>query len=238
MPLVASETPGTIGSLLALVAHDLRNPLSALHSNVGFLEATLATKDTDALDALADISASCSSLKHIIDNLELVGLSLLVERPALDHMPISLWELAYDGVQRLQVIAQSYGVRLEFQAERQGAPRVLGHREMVSRALGNLLFNAIQHGGSSEPVLVSLALDGGQGIVRISDVGPSVSDALRETAFTAEGQLSCKGDPHGRYSRGLGLFAASIAATLGGAVVSSVPSENGRNAFELSAPLA
>jgi signal transduction histidine kinase len=234
---VASENLGTVGSLLALVAHDLRNPLSALHSNVGFLEATLATKDADALDALSDISASCSSLKHIIDNLELVGLTLLVERPSLDRMPVSLWELAHDGVQRLQTIAQSYGVRVEFQAERQGAPRVLAHREMVSRALGNLLFNSIQHGGTSDPVLVSLAVEGGQGIVRVSDGGPTVSDALRETAFTADGQLTCKGDPQGRYSRGLGLFSAAVAATLAGATVKSVDAPEGRNAFELHAPL-
>ena len=89
MARVASETPGTVGSLLALVAHDLRNPLSALHSNVGFLEATLSTKDTDALDALADISASCSSLKHIIDNLELVGLSHAAEKRPGEISPSS-----------------------------------------------------------------------------------------------------------------------------------------------------
>jgi signal transduction histidine kinase len=235
---VASESLGTVGSLLALVAHDLRNPLSALHSNVGFLEATLATKDADALDALSDISASCSSLKHIIDNLELVGLTLLVERPQLDRMPVSLWELAHEGVQRLQAIAQSYGVRVELQAERQGAPRVLAHREMFSRALGNLLFNSIQHGGTSEPVLVSLASEDGLGIVRVSDSGPGISEALRTEAFTADGQLTCKGDPQGRYSRGLGLFAASVAATLGGVTVKSVSAAEGRNAFELSAPLA
>lgn len=234
---MASESLGTVGSLLALVAHDLRNPLSALHSNVGFLEATLGTKDPDAIDALADISASCSSLKHIIDNLELVGLTLLVERPSLDRMPVSLWDLAHDGVQRLQSIAQSYGVRVEFAAERQGAPRVLAHREMVSRALGNLLFNSIQHGGTSEPILVSLAIDAGQGIVRVTDGGQVVSAALRDAAFSAEGQLSCKGDPQGRYSRGLGLFAASVAGTLAGAVVKSVDSSDGRNAFELHAPL-
>lgn len=234
---MASESLGTVGSLLALVAHDLRNPLSALHSNVGFLEATLGTKDPDAIDALADISASCSSLKHIIDNLELVGLTLLVERPSLDRLPVSLWDLAHDGVQRLQAIAQSYGVRVEFAAERQGAPRVLAHREMVSRALGNLLFNSIQHGGSSDPVLVTLAIEGGHGIVRVTDGGQTVSAALREAAFTAEGQLSCKGDPQGRYSRGLGLFAASVAGTLGGALVKSVESSDGRNAFELRAPL-
>jgi signal transduction histidine kinase len=235
---VASQTPGTVGALLALVAHDLRNPLSALHSNVGFLEATLTTKDPDALDALSDISASCSSLKHIIDNLELLGLAVVEDRPSLDRQPLSLWDLAYEGMQRLQAIADSYGVRMLFEGDRQGAPRVLAHREMVSRALGNLLFNSIQNGGTSEPVRISLASDGTNGTIRVVDAGARISTAMRESAFSADGQLSCKGDPQGRYSRGLGLFAASVAAGLGGANVKSLDAPDGRNAFELVAPLA
>lgn len=235
---MASQTPGTVGALLALVAHDLRNPLSALHSNVGYLEATLATKDQDALDALADISASCSSLKHIIDNLELLGLAVLEDRPSFERLPLSLWELAHDGVLRLQAIADSYGVRVLFEAERQGAPRVLAHREMVSRAIGNLLFNSIQNGGTSEPVRVSLASDGTHGIIRVIDAGARMAPALRESAFSADGQLTCKSDPEGRYSRGLGLFAASVAAGLGGAKVRSADAPDERNALELLAPLA
>jgi signal transduction histidine kinase len=231
------NSPGTLGGLLALLAHDLRNPLSALHSNVGFLETTLAGQDQDSLDALSDIGASCSSLKHIIDNLELLGLAVLGERPALELSPLSLWDVTHEAVHRLEPIARSYGASVVFEADRKLAPRVLGHREMFGRALGNVLFNSIQNGGSSGEIQVRLALGANEGIVQITDAGQPLAENLRRSAFTADGQLSCKGDSKGRYSRGLGLFAAATAAGLSGAEIRSAPHPE-RNVFEILARLA
>lgn len=227
-----------IGPLLALVAHDLRNPLSALHSNVGFLESVAPPGDGDARDALADVTASCGSLKHIIDNLELLGLAAQDERPRLDRTPVSLFELTADVLSRVRLIAESYGVELAFEGEGQRGVRVLVHREMLARSVGNLLFNAIQHGGSSTPVLVQLASDKGFGVVQFSDGGSPLSEDLRTQAFTAEGQLVCKGEATGRYSRGLGLFAAFVAAELAGAEVQALSPLRGRNRFEVRARLA
>lgn len=235
---MAIEDPGALGSLLALIAHDLRNPLSALNSNVGFLESTPDLPDSETKEALADVSASCSSMKHIIDNLELLGLSVQEVNINLERGPIVLWELVHEVLEGLKPIAASYGARTEFKSARATVPRVVVHREMISRALGNLVFNSIQNGGTSAPIVITIAAEGDQGLVRIVDGGPIISDALRRTAFTAEGQLSCKGDPRGRYSRGLGLYAASVAAKLAGAEARSVPPLDGMNVFELGARLA
>ncbi len=235
---VAANSSGIIGQLLALVAHDLRNPLSALHSNVGFLEASLPERDSEIGEALFDIAASCGSLAHIIDNLELLGIDAQRLQPALERGPVQLWEATTEVLERMKPIAQSYGVRTEFQVERAGSPRVLAHREMLGRALGNLLFNSLQNGGSQQPVTVVLATSGRHGVVRISDGGVPVSEALRSAAFSAEGQILHKSDPAGRYGRGLGLFAARVAAELAGVEVTSLASSSGCNVFELSAELA
>ena len=64
-----------ISSSLGLFAHDLRNPLSALHSNVSFLGSVLGTGDNDAREALEDVAASSDALGHITDNLELFALA-------------------------------------------------------------------------------------------------------------------------------------------------------------------
>ncbi|MDF3070523.1 MAG: hypothetical protein K0R38_6124 [Polyangiaceae bacterium] len=37
-----------VSALLGLFAHDLRNPLSALHSNVSFLGSVVGSADTEA----------------------------------------------------------------------------------------------------------------------------------------------------------------------------------------------
>jgi signal transduction histidine kinase len=65
-----------VSALLGLFAHDLRNPLSALHSNVSFLSSVVATTDTEAHEALEDVAASSDALGHITDNLELFALAL------------------------------------------------------------------------------------------------------------------------------------------------------------------
>lgn len=236
--MAEADAKASVGALLALVAHDLRNPLSALHSNVGFLESSLGPKEQDSIDALADVVASCSSLKHIIDNLELLGLSVLDEPPHFERFASSLWELAVEAVQRLDPIAKSYGARVTLEGDRFASPRVVVQRDMFVRSLGNLLFNAIQSGGSQGQVVVVVSGNGTRGIVTVSDSGPVLATGLRASAFTATGQLECKGDPKGRYSRGLGLFAAAMAARFGGAEVRGVDGPNGKNAFEITAPLA
>jgi hypothetical protein len=42
---------------------------------------------------------------------------------------------------------------------------------------------------------------------------------VRHAAFTPEGQLSTKNVSGGRYSRGLGLYAARVATSIAGATV-------------------
>ena len=69
-----------VGGLLGLIVHDLRNPLSALHSNASFLQSARDTTSEDAKEALEDVSASCEALGHIIDNVELLSLALRGER--------------------------------------------------------------------------------------------------------------------------------------------------------------
>jgi signal transduction histidine kinase len=229
--------PRLLGPLLVLLAHDLRNPLSALHSNIGFLESSTNENDVDLREALADVTVSCGSLNQIIDNLELFGLSTLEEQPRLERLPVSLEELAKEAVNRAVSSAGSYGAELVLLPCQQPGLRVRVHREMAIRSLGNLLFNAIQHGGGGQ-VTVQVLGEPEAGVVLVSDSGYPLTPRLRQEAFTAAGQLSCKSDPDGRYSRGLGLFAAGVAAALAGAEVQCRQTAEGRNLLELRGVLA
>lgn len=232
------QDPSVVAALLALVAHDLRNPLSALQSNVGYLESTVGSQGPELHDALVDVGSSCGSLRHLIENLELLGFSLLDKPPEFDRVAISLWDMAGEVLRRFEAIAESYGARVNIEGDRQKAPWVLTSKDMFSRCLANLLMNAIQNGGSSSAVSLRFVQDAGMGAVQILDGGTALSGALEGTAFTAEGQLLCKGDPRGRYGKGLGLFAGKVAAELAGAEVSGGRSPDGRNMFTVKARLA
>jgi two-component system, OmpR family, sensor histidine kinase BaeS len=218
-------SPELISSLLGLFAHDLRNPLSALHSNVSFLSSVLGTGDNDAREALEDVAASSDALGHITDNLELFALALEGQRPR-ERQEFPVRELLREGGQKSRRFAESYRVSLEVDVDSSSALRGFANRDMLLRALSNLIRNAIQHAGESGKVLVRAEREGSEVVISVTDSGAPVAQEVRERAFTPEGQLSTKNVSGGRYSRGLGLYAARIAASIAGSDVRSRPGQD------------
>src|SRR5215216_3056697 len=207
-----------VSALLGLFAHDLRNPLSALHSNVSFLGSVVDSADTEAHEALEDVAASSDALGHITDNLELFALALDGAKRREPH-DFPLREVLREAAQKSRRFAESYRVKLEVDTESAAEMRGFANRDMLLRCLSNLIRNAIQHAGESGKVSVRASREGAELIVGVADSGVPVSRDVGEQAFTAEGQLSTKNVSGGRYSRGLGLYAARIAAGVAGARV-------------------
>ncbi|HEY4103249.1 MAG TPA: HAMP domain-containing sensor histidine kinase [Polyangiaceae bacterium] len=223
-----------VGGLLGLIVHDLRNPLSALHSNASFLQAARDTSSPDVKEALEDVSASCEALGHIIDNVELLALALRGER-RFEQNSFTVRELINDALSRSRSLAASYSVRVEFVPSPDADARLAANREMLGRALGNLIKNGIQHAQDGVPVKVSAKSSGDRTLLLVEDAGAAIAPEFLEHAFSAEGQVSAKGLVGARYSRGVGLFAARLAAEAAGATVRAIPASGGAgNAFELS----
>jgi signal transduction histidine kinase len=207
-----------VSALLGLFAHDLRNPLSALHSNVSFLGSVVSAADTEAHEALEDVAASSDALGHITDNLELFAIALDGAKPRDAHeFPVR--ELLREAGQKSRRFAESYRVTLEVDAESGGALRAFANRDMLVRSLSNLIRNAIQHAGETGKVTVRASREEAQVVISVTDSGQPLSAEMGEQAFSAEGQLSTKNVSGGRYSRGLGLYAARIAGSVAGATV-------------------
>lgn len=223
-----------VGGLLGLIVHDLRNPLSALHSNASFLQSSCEAVSPDAKEALEDVSASCEALGHIIDNVELLALALRGER-RFEQNSFTVRELIADALARSRSLAASYSVRVEFAPSPDADVKLSTSREMLGRALGNLIKNGIQHAQDGVPVRVSVRVDGARVVLLVEDAGPPIAADFQDKAFTAEGQVSAKGLTGARYSRGVGLYAARLAAEAAGARVRALPAVKGSgNAFELS----
>jgi K+-sensing histidine kinase KdpD len=228
-----------VGHLLGLLAHDLRNPLSALHSNVSFLSSALQETDGDVQEALSDGLVSCEGLRHIIDNLDLLG-QYMRGSSQPPRVKLSVASLIEDAVGRCQRSAASYGVTLRVQiAEREQRQQVTGIRELLARALVNLVQNCIQYSASNALVVVfARAVPGGMQI-QVADQGTPFdsSDSLR--LFSPAGQVVSKASHSGsRYGRGLGLLAARIAASATGAEVGTTqpPDAAYSNCFTLDVP--
>jgi signal transduction histidine kinase len=226
--------PAVIGELLGLLAHDLRNPLSALHSNLGFLKAVMTSTDQDVLEAVDDSVVSCEGLAHIIDNIDLIGRSF--RDRADDRGPgAEILPLVADVVTASGHMAQSHGVRIEVARMPEGKPLSRGTRDALERALANLLRNSVQHSPPNGTVKVAGRSEADRFVVIIADSGTRLPSDIGDRAFTATGQVHAKSVPNGRYSRGLGLYCAGLAAAAARASVRSVEPPTGmNNAFEIA----
>jgi signal transduction histidine kinase len=231
--------PVTLGQLIGLLAHDLRNPLSALHSNVGFLDSVVESADDDVREALQDARVSCDGLMYIIDNLELLGRSLSEssESPEIPMTSLDLMPVLEDVVARHHSLAVSHGVALRLESV-PTAGCVLSNRDMLGRAVGNLVRNAIQYGLPGGSVDIIVRHEPRVWVVRVEDAGPPLCPALIERAFEPDAQIELKSATGGRYSRGLGLFAARLAADSIHATVRACVRLEGASALELALPEA
>ncbi|HWK90317.1 MAG TPA: ATP-binding protein [Longimicrobium sp.] len=157
---------------LAVVAHDLRNPLTAMRMDAELLESLLGPSLGDfergTLDRIGQVADRMDAL--IQDLLEVTRM----ERGtlALDTEPCDPAALLDEAAGLLRPLAAAHGVRLEVEAA--DAPRVDADPERVVQVVSNLVGNAVKftpEGGS-----VTLACAPAEGEVRFSvtDTGPGI----------------------------------------------------------------
>ncbi|HEY6728810.1 MAG TPA: HAMP domain-containing sensor histidine kinase [Polyangiaceae bacterium] len=228
-------TSDVLGELLGLLAHDLRNPLSALHSNVGYLGSLSDSYDEDAKEAIADALLSCDGLRTVIDSVEILS-HVLTGTTGFDRAGFGLGALIQEAASGTRPLAKSHEVELETSESCSTTnARVVAHRDMSYRALTGLIRNSIQHAPPGSIVQVSLEEDPQACRVLVSDDGTPLNQQIIETAFTAVGQITSKSLRGGRYSRGLGLYCAKVCAELAG-TDASFRADAPTNTFVFSAP--
>ena len=214
---------------VARACHELRGPLTAvrlgleLASRVG---GELSAAQLRALDlelgratlALDDLAAAGSRLPGP----GLLSRGRRMTGAATGRVEVS--ELLADSGEAWRPAATAAGVRLDVRWS--GAPaRVAGDRLRLAQATGNLIANAIEHGGGA----IELRGRVGAGSVRIDviDDGPGLSAPVADLARRARAE---------RGARGRGLAIASTIARDHGGRLAAAPSQRGaRLVLELPA---
>jgi signal transduction histidine kinase len=224
----------TTGYLLSLMAHDLRNPLSALGSSIGYLVSIDQGLQPDSTESLADAQVSCVWLLQLTDNLDMLARHLM-GKSQLPKSRLGIASVVMETVALCLPIAESYHVPLVLDPElSRNHETVRSNRELLSLATANLVLNAVQHGVGGD-VEIGLSVAEGNCSVTISDSGPVLTADQAEFEFRARGQTPSKSGS--RYSRGLGLFVAHVAAEAAGAHVRMVASPTSRSCLELRVPI-
>ncbi len=171
------ERLAIVGELAAVVAHEVRNPLTGVRS----LAQRLAEEDVDDERRrrwAGVILEETSRVERLVSNL--LEIARRAPRPVPGQGATPLGPLFDDLALLAGARAARGGVALDVQAADlvAGAPR-----EPLAQATLNLLLNAIAHSPAGGHVRLSAAREDGGVCIRVADQGPGVPPEERERIF-------------------------------------------------------
>ncbi|MBG0833192.1 PAS domain S-box protein [Planomonospora sp. ID67723] len=228
--------------LMALVTHELRNPIGAIR---GYAE--MLADDTGLTSGqrrfVEVIDRKTAHLQHLVDDLlELARFESGCI--ALTPQPVALGELVADAVVEHRPAAQAK--RLTVTAEVAGEPTVHGDPVRLRQVLDNLLSNSIKYtpGGGSVAVTVRSDDNGGGGedarpqvVLSVADSGIGVPPEQYDQLFTRFFRASTALDA-GIEGTGLGLSITRAIVEAHGGAVAAAPGAQGGTVFTVRLPAA
>ena len=185
--------------LVAWVSHDLRTPLAGLRAMAEALEDDVAE---DPAMYHTRIRQSVDRLTGMVDDLfELSRIHAGALRLSLEHIPLA--DLIDEAVVGADPLARARGVRL-FADVRTGRSVCVDVSE-VSRALTNLVANAIRHTPHDGAVRVEAADHGGYAVLAITDACGGIPDDDLDRVFEVAWRGTKARTPDPQAGAGLGL---------------------------------
>lgn len=223
----------SVSGMAAMLAHEVKNPLSGIRGAAQLLEHNASPDDRELTQLICE---EADRIRALVDRMDVFD-----ERP-IDHRAINIHQvlehvrkLAQSGFARDHRIVEQYDPSL---------PPVWGNRDQLIQVVLNLVKNAAEaapaRGGE---IVLATAYQhglrlarGGQRVhlpllVTVRDNGPGIPEDIRPHLFDP---FVSSGKPGGQ---GLGLaLVAKIVGDLGGSI--EVESRPGRTEFRLHLPLA
>ena len=223
--LLQNEKLAAVGQLVAGVAHELNNPLSAIAAMSDFLLERPDTPEDDA-KPLQLIHEQAVRASEIVKNLLDFARAGSGVRQAVD-----LNEVVERTVQFVSHELRLRRVLCEVSLH-PDLPRIMADRSRIQQVVLNLLTNAYQALGEVDnPVIrVQTSVRDQAAIMRVSDNGPGVPAATSSEIFQPFFTTKDSG-----FGTGLGLsISHDIVAEFGGTI--TLNSESGNTSFEVSLP--
>lgn len=176
--IVRSATLAAVGELSSSVVHEMRNPLSSVKINLQALRRRVDALGDALHRELAEIAIDqVNRLERMLTDLLHYGkpLALRVER-------LRFRELAEPALELMKPATAERGILFRVE-DRLNDRRIAGDRELLLRALTNLLANAAQASPDGGTVALTGFAEGAALLLRVEDRGAGVRDADREGLF-------------------------------------------------------
>ncbi|MFB9246513.1 hybrid sensor histidine kinase/response regulator [Massilia antarctica] len=220
---------------VAMVAHELRNPLAPIISAAQILKARSAG-DAGARKAAEIVARQAEHMASLINDVLDVS-RFNTGLIALDVRPIDLRQVLADAVEQARPAMAARGHSFAFGTE--GAPVVArGDANRLVQAVANLLQNAAKFTPPGGSVELSMACDGVAATISVRDNGVGIEPALLPHVFElfTQGERSSE-RAHGGLGLGLSLV-KSLVSLHGGTVTAHSAGPRAGSAFVIELPLA
>lgn len=211
-------------------AHEFRTPLAVLKTRIGLFRKKHDFAPQATEEFLSILEGEVDRLSSMVDGL--LKLTNLEQVPREDQ--IALDELVRQAAGDMATLAKKKNISIVASVSH---GTIIGSKELLRRALFNLVENAVKYGPEDGQVQISAELEGKTAIITVADQGPGIPQELRERVFEPFFRVdSARSRQLGGTGLGLALVRA-IAELHGGSIlVEEVPT--GGTSFSLKIPIA
>jgi len=215
---------------IAMLAHELRNPLSAIAVATDLLGRT-PIEDRKARFAVPAIGRQVKQLRRLVDDL-LNMARITTGKLTLRKEPIELLAFAQRAIAEHRALANG-GAQIEVRGV---AALVDADPARLEQMIENLVDNAIKYGGRH--IVATVSCDETSGCISVRDDGQGIAPELQKLLFQpfTQGVQPSQGEQHGL---GLGLALVERLASLHGGGVNAHSDGPGKGStFTIMLPLA
>jgi signal transduction histidine kinase len=196
--IVPSEPAGRL-SAVGSIAHDLCNPLAAIHGGAEML-VTSKLSQAEVHRIARNMYSASVRMRELLE--EFVKHSRTAEK----EIELSdVHQLISRAVDKIAVTAELQGVHIIFRVAPEGL-RIALERHRIHRVLVNLLVNALEAMPQGGTIHISALSERDSVLIRVRDSGPGISPKIRDRLFQPFA-TACK-------ANGVGLGLASSRQTV------------------------
>jgi signal transduction histidine kinase len=217
---------------LAVLGHDLRNPLGAIK-----MSATLLTRsealDAKHLKAASRIVRTSERMARMVGDLLDLMRTRLGQGISITRVPGNLENVCRQVIDEFSALHPDRQLVLTCEGD------LLGEwdQDRLAQIISNLVGNALQHGAGDRPVTIRAFSEGDTVILAVHNDGPAIPQASLKKIFDplvrSAATTESPGEPN---SMGLGLFIVRELANVHGGTVEVASTDEGGTTFTVRLP--
>lgn len=202
---------------IRIVSHDLRSPLSSMLGFASMLESTsVGDLNEKQMYFVQKIVSGIDQMTALVDNIQDAGrYDPETGFYEMERNPLDLKDMASEIVANQLMPAEKQELELSFIGD-ENVPIINGDATMLTRAITNLVENAIKYTPNGGKIVVRVSQDGDALVIAVEDNGYGISEEHQKRLF--ERHFRIRRREHKRVKgSGLGLFIVrSVAQRHGG----------------------